>query len=200
MSDKTVDCRGLACPQPVIQTKRAVEELVSGRLIIIVDNEVAKNNVVKFAAANALGAGVEEQNGQYYITIVKGADRQAVPSEKSAVAARENGSRVYLVTQDTLGHGSPELGAVLTKAFMSTLLEVKPQPMALLFLNGGVKLTVKGSPVLEQLAILAGRGVTILSCGTCLDFYQCKSELAVGEITNMYTILETINTHKTVSI
>ncbi|WP_371364989.1 hypothetical protein SRRS_54590 [Sporomusa rhizae] len=200
MSNKTVDCRGLACPQPVIQTKRAVEELASGRLTVIVDNEVAKNNVVKFAAANALGAGVEEQNGQYYITIVKGADYKAAPNGKSTAADGETGSQVYLVTQNTLGHGSPELGAVLMKAFMSTLLEVKPQPLALLFINGGVKLAIKGSPVVEQLTMLAGRGVTILSCGTCLDFYQCKSELAIGEITNMYTILETINTHKTVTL
>ncbi len=200
MSDKVVDCRGLACPGPVINTKKAVEETASGRVIIIVDNEVAKTNVVKFAAANALGAAVENKDGHYYITIVKGTGQQAPAAASQVPANPEVSGQVYLIAQDTLGHGSPELGAVLMKAFMTTLLEVKPEPVALLFINGGVKLTVQGSPVLEQLRGLAGRGVSILSCGTCLDYYERKADLAVGEITNMYTILETISTTRTVTL
>lgn len=197
MSDRIVDCRGLACPQPVINTKKAVEETASGRITIIVDNEVAKTNVVKFAVAQQLGAAVETKDGHYYISIVKGTGQQAAPATNQLSTAD---SQVYLITQNTLGHGSPELGAVLMKAFMTTLLEIKPQPAALLFINSGINLTVQDSPVLEQLQTLAGRGVSILSCGTCLDYYQRKADLAVGEITNMYTILETISARKTVTL
>ncbi|HML35521.1 MULTISPECIES: sulfurtransferase-like selenium metabolism protein YedF [Sporomusa] len=199
MSDRIVDCRGLVCPQPVIHTKKAVEETVSGKITIIVDNEVAKTNVVKFAAAHALGVAVEAKDGNYYISMIKGTGQQP-KAAASLLPDAEAGGQVYLITQNTLGQGSPELGAVLMKAFMTTLLEIKPQPAALLFINSGIKLTVQDSPVLEQLRTLAGRGVSILSCGTCLDYYQHKSDLAIGEITNMYTILETISTNKTVTL
>ncbi|MBP2634775.1 MAG: selenium metabolism protein YedF [Firmicutes bacterium] len=198
MSDKIIDCRGMACPGPVISTKKAIEGTESGKITIIVDNEVAKTNVTKFAAANNLSSAVENQDGHYYVTIVKGTG-QAVSATATA-ANPANSGQAYLITQDTLGHGSPELGAVLIKAFMTTLLEVKPAPSAILMLNSGVKLAVKGSPVLDQLTTLAGRGVTILACGTCLDYYQCKAELAVGEVTNMYTIVETVSQNKTVTL
>lgn len=201
MSDRIVDCRGLACPQPVINTKKAVEETASGKITIIVDNEVAKTNVVKFAVANALGAAVEPKDGEYHITIVKGVGQEIPAAGKQVLTdVPEASGQVYLITQETLGHGSPELGAVLMKAFMTTLLEVRPEPEALLFINSGVKLTVQGSPVLEQLQVLSKRGVNILSCGTCLDYYQRKADLTVGEITNMYTIVETISTTRTVTI
>lgn len=199
MSDRIIDCRGMACPGPVITTKKAVEETSSGRITIIVDNEVAKTNVTKFAAANELGAAVEVKDGHYYITIVKGAGQPAEVDKCQAIIT-EAGSQVYLITQDTLGHGSPELGAVLIKAFMTTLLEVKPLPATILLLNAGVKLAVQGSPVLDQLATLASLGVNIMSCGTCLDYYQLKTKVAVGEITNMYTIVETITQNKTVTL
>ncbi|SMC91806.1 sulfurtransferase-like selenium metabolism protein YedF [Sporomusa malonica] len=201
MLDKIVDCRGLVCPQPVINTKKAVEEAAADRIIIIVDNEVAKSNVVKFAASKGFGAAVEEKAGHHYITIVKGVDQpSAAVSDESAASAPAACRQVYLITQNTLGHGSIELGAVLMKALMTTLLEAQPQPAALLFINSGVKLTVQGSPVLEQLKTLAERGVSLLSCGTCLDYYQLKADLAVGEVTNMYTIVETITSSKTVTL
>jgi len=200
MSDKIIDCRGMACPGPVISTKKAIEETDSGKITIIVDNEAAKINVTKFAAANNLGSAVESQDGHYYITMIKGTG-QAVSAAGTASASYPADSvQVYLITQDTLGHGSPELGAVLIKAFMTTLLEVKPAPSVIMMINSGVKLAVNGSPVLDQLTTLAGRGVTVLSCGTCLDYYQCKTELAVGEVTNMYTIVETISQNKTVTL
>ncbi|WP_371375645.1 sulfurtransferase-like selenium metabolism protein YedF [Sporomusa aerivorans] len=200
MSDKIIDCRGLACPGPVISTKKAVEETESGRITVIVDNDVAKSNIVKFAAASGFSAAVEAKDGHHYISIIKGTGQQAAVHKPTTATEDAAGGQVYLITQDTLGHGSPELGAILIKAFMTTLLEIKPQPQALLFINGGVKLTVTGSPVLEQLTTLAGRGITVLACGTCLDYYQLKADLAVGEITNMYTILETVSRSKTVTL
>lgn len=200
MSDKVIDCRGMACPGPVISTKKAIEETDSGKITVIVDNEIAKTNVTKFAVANNLGSAVESQDGHYYITMVKGSGQIVSATGAVSTGYSADCGKVYVITQDTLGHGSPELGAVLMKAFMTTLLEVKPAPSAIMMLNSGVKLAVKGSPVLDQLTTLAARGVTILSCGTCLDYYQCKAELAVGEATNMYTIVETMSHNKTVTL
>lgn len=97
---------------------------------------------------------------------------------------------IYVITQDTLGHGKVELGEVLMKGFIYTLLEIKPMPKAILFMNGGILLTVEGSPVIGNLEKLEQAGVEILSCGTCLDYFEVKDKLAIGGITNMYTIVE----------
>jgi selenium metabolism protein YedF len=99
-----------------------------------------------------------------------------------------------VVSTDKLGEGNDDLGTILMKGYLYTLSENDIIPKELIFLNGGVKLTVKESEVLESLKTLEKRGVKILSCGTCLDFYGIKEELAIGEISNMYTIVESMNT------
>lgn len=79
--------------------------------------------------------------------------------------------------------------------------EVQPLPDTIIFLNSGVKLVATDSPVLEDLQDLAGRGAAILACGTCLGHYGLKEQVAVGEISNMYTIAETLlNAGKVVSL
>lgn len=201
MSDKVIDCRGLACPEPVINTKNAIEEAVDGRLTVIVDNETAKANVVKFLTSKGYNTAIEEKDGHIYICTHKGINNKDNAAEFASAGVEECFSnQAYLITQDSFGHGSPELGLVLMKAFLSTLREVKPLPAALMFVNSGVKLTANGSPVLEQLHSLAGQGVEVRSCGTCLDYYGLKTSLAVGEVTNMYNILETVSKHKTTTI
>lgn len=180
-----VDARGLACPQPVIATKKALEAIHDGVVTTIVDNAAAKENVTKFAVANNCGVSVEEKAGHYFIKITKGSAAGAQPPAAPAAASRT----VYFIAKDTLGHGSEELGAALVKAFFYAMLEAEPLPKTLLFVNSGVRLTVEDSPVLEHIKALAGRGVQVLSCGTCLDYYQLKERLAVGAVTNMYAIL-----------
>lgn len=181
-----IDARGLACPQPVIATKKALEAMTSGVVTTIVDNAAAKENVTKFAVASGCGVSVEEKQGHYYLKITKDA-ASAPPAEKTAAAPA--GQIAYLITKDTLGHGSEELGAVLMKSFLYTLLESDPLPRTLMFINSGVRLTVEGSPLLDHLQTLAGRGVQILSCGTCLDYFGLKERLVVGGVTNMYSIV-----------
>jgi len=79
--------------------------------------------------------------------------------------------------------------------------EVQPLPEKIIFFNSGVKLVVEGSPVLEDLWALNERGVEILACGTCLGYYDLKEQIAVGEISNMYTIAETmLRAGKTISL
>jgi len=189
MSTK-IDARGLACPGPVIATKKALEGIVGGIVTILVDNLIAKENVTKFATAHGCGVSTTRQDGDFWVKITK---EVAMPEQTVALEPIANGNTVYVITQDTLGHDNPELGAVLMKGFIYTLLEIQPVPKAILFMNSGVLLTIESSPVLTHLVKLAQGGVEILSCGTCLDFLAVKDKLAVGGVTNMYTIAQTMS-------
>ncbi len=187
--ERKIDCRGLACPQPVLLTKKALEA-EKAPVIVGVDNATAKENVVKFGVAHGWGAVVEEQGGLYHIRLdpphpAHQPQTQNEPLETHSVAA----APVYLFTQEHLGLGSDELGGILMRSFFASLQEVEPKPKTLLFLNGGVKLTVQGSAVLPAIQKLEQQGVTVLSCGTCLDYFHLKEQLAVGSATNMFTIL-----------
>ena len=95
---------------------------------------------------------------------------------------------MYLCTKNTLGAGSDELGGILAKSFFHTLVEGDFTPAVLLFINSGVKLVLADSPVLADIKALAARGTKVLACGTCLDYFKLKDQVAVGSVTNMYTI------------
>lgn len=179
-----IDARGLLCPQPVIVTKKALEEIASGEIITIVDNITAKENVSRFAANMNYKYEVEEKEGFYYIKIMK---TEAV-SNKS-----ENNDFVVVITSDKLGVGEDELGKLLIKTYTYTLNETKPYPKAVIFMNSGVKLVAEGSEALENIQKLNEKNVEIISCGTCLDYYNIKDKLQVGIIGNMYTIVEYMN-------
>lgn len=106
---------------------------------------------------------------------------------------KQTGNTVIFITSSELGRGSTELGAILMKNFMYALIENKELPRTILFINSGVQLACENSPVLEHLLNLRKQGVEILSCGTCLDYYQIKEKLRAGQVTNIYTILEKLN-------
>jgi selenium metabolism protein YedF len=182
-----VDARGQACPKPVIMTKKELDNIEEGVVVTIVDNEVAKNNVSKLAKSLGYEYKVEDKGeNEYVITIVKGEGE--VKEENTPTVQR--GNKVVLFSSRTMGKGSEELGEILIKSFIYTLTESTPYPSTMIFYNGGVYLTCEGSPVLEDLKKLEKEGVEIISCGTCLDYYNLKDKLQVGEISNMYTIYD----------
>ena len=76
------------------------------------------------------------------------------------------------------------------KGFLFAVSQLPELPKTILFYNGGAKLTVEGSDSLEDLKKMEAQGVEILTCGTCLNFYGLTDKLAVGSVTNMYTIVE----------
>ncbi|MDN5345408.1 MAG: hypothetical protein PWQ18_1522 [Clostridia bacterium] len=181
--ERVVDARGLACPQPVIQTKRALETLgPDGELVAIVDNEVARDNVLKLARSLECATSVQEQGNEYYIHIRK----EGLPATQLNV----HQGQVLLVAAATLGRGAEELGSILMRSFFYSLSESEVLPRRILFLNSGVQLCCQGSPVLESLLALEQKGVEVLVCGTCLDYYHLKEKLCAGSVTNMYTIIE----------
>ncbi len=194
MTNKTLDCRGLACPQPVINTRKVLESLRQESpdftLTVIVDNLAALKNVTRYAETSGCRVAVKEEGSTYYLSISKPA---AAPQEVSAgsvscccpepVAGKDT---VLVITGSTLGRGEEELGKLLMRSFFYSLKESGILPCKMLFFNSGVFLTTEGSPVLEELQALADKGVEIYSCGTCLEYYKLKDKLAAGQITNMY--------------
>lgn len=185
-----IDCRGLSCPQPVINTKKVLDNISSGTVVTIVDNEVAKENLLKFAKGLNLTAEVSSlHNEEYQVTIHKGPE---VSLGFAKGIETTKGSYVLLMTSNVLGKGNDDLGGVLIKSFFYTLTEQENKPLAIAFLNAGVFLTCENSLVLEHLMHIEVGGTEILSCGTCLDFYNLKDKLCVGSISNMYTIMEKI--------
>lgn len=181
-----IDCKGLKCPQPVINTKKYFDSIEKGEATIIVDNEVAKNNILKLAESNSLKAEVKEEEGNFSITLTK--------EECCCNSMTFDKKRFTIViSTDKLGNGDDQLGTMLMKSYIFALSESENQPTDLVFLNGGVKLATEGSLVLDNLKKMQDNGTNISSCGTCLDFYNLKDKLAIGEITNMYSIVEKMN-------
>ncbi|RJX25773.1 MAG: sulfurtransferase-like selenium metabolism protein YedF [Dethiobacter sp.] len=201
-----VDNRSLSCPQPVINTKKALEELLKNSiaeftLVSIVDNDSAAENVTRFA--RKAGYHIEAQKKEDGIYVIINKHPEAAALEKESVLEAEEHyfcrddpnaeETVFVVSSATLGQGEEELGKILMHSFIYALKEAASLPSKLLFLNSGVFLTAKGSPVLEDLKQLQEKGVEIFSCGTCLDYYHLKDKLEVGKITNMYDIVDYIN-------
>ncbi len=197
---QVIDNRGLNCPEPVIRTKRALDALETGHVVSLVDNLVAKENVLRLAQNLGLGATVSEEGEIYRITIAKGSADQAVPS--SSEQPTPPGLRTALFVQaDQMGSGDEQLGRVLINSFFYALVESEDLPQSVFFLNSGVRLTCEESAVLPHLQQLQALGVELGSCGTCLDYYGLKERLAIGGVSNMYTIVEAmLQADKTITL
>ena len=190
----TVNAMGDNCPIPVIKTKKAMQALTGAETIeVLVDNEIAVQNVSKMAASAGGQVSSEKLGeGEYKITIqMEGAPvSEGRAEERCMPDARDN--TVVVVASDRMGEGNDELGKVLIKGFIFAVTQLDTLPKAMLFYNGGATLTTEGSDSLEDLRSLEAQGVEILTCGTCLDYYGLKDKLAVGSVTNMYSIVETM--------
>ncbi len=182
--DNIIDARELSCPQPVILTKRAMEKNPSLKLTTIVSNKVAQENVSKLADSQGYEVEVEEKSDGIYLHL-----NIAEEDRSSGVETRD---LAILISNQYFGKGDDELGAILMRSFFYTLTEMSAQLKSLIFMNSGVLLTCEDSPVLEHLQLLQASGVEILSCGTCLDFYELKEKFAIGSVTNMYTAMDTL--------
>jgi selenium metabolism protein YedF len=187
---KLVDCRGQACPQPVIRTKKAIAE--SARVTTIVDNRAALANVSRLAEKEGCAVDVEKKDDGIYLHLSRTGSVAQTDTVLSAATGGVVGPLVVLIPSDGMGRGDEELGGILMRSFLHALNEVEPLPNTIILINSGVKLTAEGSVVLEDLRALQHRGVEILACGTCLDFFGLKDKIAVGHISNMYSIAETL--------
>ena len=189
----TVNAMGDNCPIPVIKTKKAIAALTGPETIeVLVDNEIAVQNVTKMATGSG-GKVTSEKLGDAELKVTIEMEGAPEADEAEAVCvpdARDN--TVVVVSSDRMGSGNDELGKVLIKGFIFAVTQLDTLPKTMLFYNGGATLTTEDSDSLEDLKSLEAQGVEIMTCGTCLDYYGLKDKLAVGTVTNMYSIVETM--------
>lgn len=204
MERQQLDCRGLACPQPVLRVKEALEAGAEV-LEVLVDNEASCKNVQRFAGSMGCSVHMEREDADQYrliITARAGATPHATAPEPDSrhCPPPVQGGLVYVIAADTMGRGNDELGWALMQTYVQTIVQVDPLPETIILYNGGVRLVTAESGALEALRTLQARGVEILVCGTCLDFYQLQSALQVGQISNMFAIMNaTVRAAKVVS-
>ncbi|MGL5711869.1 MAG: sulfurtransferase-like selenium metabolism protein YedF [Paraclostridium sp.] len=192
-----LDARGLGCPKPVINTKKELDKIDNGVVQVTVDNEIAKQNIIKLAKSmNCESKIINQEDNMICIEVIKG--ENIIIEEKIEEALADT---CIFINSDKMGTGNDELGEVLIKGYIYALTESKPYPKSIVFVNSGIKLTTINESTIENLNILQNAGVEILSCGTCLDYYGLKDDLKIGNLTNMYTIVELMNSvSKTISI
>lgn len=202
-----VDARGKLCPQPVIETKKAIQEQGTP-IITMVDNDIARQNVEKMAQQMGLYAESSEMEDGFRILIqpissdvisaVMGdaatAMEQLLPTLEPAHFPEQgqSGPVVVVLSSNCMGTGENALGAALMKGFVYALTQLDEAPDVILLYNGGAKLSVQGADTVEDLKILEANGTEILTCGTCLAHYGLTDVLAVGSVTNMYAIAEVL--------
>jgi len=200
---KIVDVKGLKCPMPLIETKKALKDLEDNEILkIIIDNEVSKKNVLRFLKDNNISADVKEDNDIFELIInQKGLSIEDAPIEGYCTPEIKGGSDFIIVfAKNRVGEGPEELGKMLVNGFLNTFKEMEKLPQKIIFLNSGIDLVLKDSPTIPVLEDFEKNGVELLACGTCLEFYDKVDEVAVGRVSNAYDILNaTINASKIVS-
>lgn len=184
---KKVDCRGLNCPEPVLKTKDALASDPDMKIYVLVDNETARENVLRFVKSQGKSAVWEKEDSHFIISI----SGEPKHEESELLFLKDDGSiekPVLFIASDEIGAGSRELGTMLMRNFIYTLTKREKLPRAIIFMNSGVKLTITDSPAVEELKELEVNGVQILVCGTCLDYYELKEKHLIGQVSNMYDI------------
>jgi len=198
----TIDARGLACPQPVIMAKKAIEE--NEQVTVLVDNTMAVENIRRLALKLVCGFSVAERGaGIWEVALVRTGPMVEAARDKSpgieegelscaVPAGKEPDPFVVALSDNHMGRGDDVLGDILIRSFVHTLLQLQPRPDTIICYNSGVKLAVQDSAVLDDLQQLAQAGVDILVCGTCVNYFELGERIGVGHISNMYDIAETM--------
>ncbi|MFI3315832.1 MAG: sulfurtransferase-like selenium metabolism protein YedF [Rikenellaceae bacterium] len=188
-----IDVKGLPCPQPLIEVKKVIDKLTEPTDIVVeVDDATVLNNVVDYL----LQLGIESTHDQTTIKFTTG----EVNSDAATIACptATNNQNIVVIKQQVMGAGDDNLGAILMKAYLNTLLQVDNLPSHIIFYNGGVKFTVDDSSVRDVLVELESKGVMLIICGSCVDYYGLKEQISVGVISNMYKIAELLHSSATI--
>ncbi len=197
--DRIIDAKGVPCPQPVIKTKQALKEMKEGTLTVLVDNEIAVQNVMKLGTYLKMSPSSEKKAEGEYEVILHVTEQEAAKTEESktdtetdTICAPDNRKKglIAVIASDQMGSGSEELGRALMKGFIYALTQLEQLPETVILYNGGARLSTETSESIDDLKSLEAQGTEILTCGTCLNFYGLSDKLKVGSVTNMYEIAE----------
>jgi len=189
MKKTEVDARGLACPEPVVRTKKALDETAEGEILVLADTDNARDNIVRLARSQGCAVAVAEEAGHSRITISKKAGKKPRSDSVVTSCAAPDKQIVYLFDSDHIG-SNRELGKVLVNGFLNAVLSLPNKNCTVILISNGVKLATKGSYALEVLGKLKEQGVSILICGTCLDYYKIRDKVQVGTISNALEIMQ----------
>jgi len=181
-----VDARGKECPKPVVMTKKALDSVEEGVVTVLLDSEISRDNVLKFAQSQGLSADVSENNGEFTIEITKGFTCAAPAADHSEKTKGKN--VVLYVGSESIGSGDCDLGKKLMDNFISNIENMEQLPFSIIFVNSGVFLSTSNENTVNSLQKLDK--VEIISCGTCLEYFNLEDDLRVGEITDAYTVMK----------
>jgi selenium metabolism protein YedF len=188
---ETLNCRGLACPQPVLRTKQFIASNPQTlEFIVLVDNAASAQNVLRFVESQGCSASLQQKGTEFEIKAVKSQESTDEPPEKDV--AETSQKILVLITKSTMGSGDDVLGAGLMLNFLKTINEMGESLWRLVFLNSGVKLTIEGAETLPVIQQLEAQGVSVLVCGTCLNHFNLLEQKKVGETTNMLDIVTSL--------
>lgn len=192
-----INAVGDQCPIPVVKTTKAFKNINGEAIIEVhVDNEIAVQNLTKLANSKKFKSFAEKKDEKLYIVTIQAEGMSRETSEEVCVTCipDKRTNTVVAIASDKMGQGNDELGKVLMKGFIFALSQLEELPKTILFYNGGATITTEDSASVDDLKNMEAQGVEILTCGTCLDYYGLKDKLAVGSVTNMYTIVEKMTT------
>ena len=188
---KEIDARGLACPAPVLHTKATLEQEKPSGVRVLVDNAASQENVKRFLESQGF-ATVLERSAEDFVVVGQCGTTPA-PAEQPVVRPAADSKKIMVMcATDRIGFGDDQLGLKLMVSFLRTLKEMGPELWRLVFVNNGVKLTIDGSEVLEELKAYERDGLKILVCGTCLTHFNLLERKQVGETTNMLDIVTAV--------
>jgi selenium metabolism protein YedF len=176
-----------------VEAKKALAQSGAKGVIVLVDNYIAVQNLEKMADKSGYDFSCEQKGEtEYAVMLLAGDGKPAKDPSPLPNPTAADGGTTFLFTGDQIGISGEEAGKKLMKTFVYSLSQIAAPPETVLLMNAGVKLACGGSEVLGDLKALAERGTDIRSCGQCLTYYNLTEKLAVGKITNMLDIVETL--------
>jgi len=178
----------MSCPQPVLATKDLIEEHPDEIVEVLVDNKASKENVTRFLKSQGWTVKVKER-GENVFSITGAPPTCEISHEETKDTDEIHQKILIFIPTDVFGYGNDELGRALMKNFIATLKEMGEDLWRIVLVNAGVKLSIKDSPVIQELTTLENSGVDILVCGTCLEYFNLMDEKIVGQTTNMLDIV-----------
>ncbi len=191
---KTIDTKGLKCPQPLIMLKEGLLGLVAGETLRVeTDNDTSLKNLVSFLRDQGVEPEVSS-SGKVHTLVTVVPEKELEGTDVAAYCSTDGSDKNYVVCikSELMGSGDPDLGKLLMETFVENLKLQEQLPTHVIMYNGGVKLAIKQSPVCAALTELEDLGTRIMLCGTCIDHYGLQTDIGVGMISNMVVITETL--------
>jgi selenium metabolism protein YedF len=200
-TERKIDLRGLICPEPVLRTKRLLDDANVEKVEAIVDGEINVNNLDRLARSLKMQFASTAQDDNFVVTIERKQSGEKTADSKNHTHVQTSNlidkadspdrvGNVVFLGKDKFGEGDPEFSTTLINLFLQTMFESGQRPRAILMANTGVKLMAPESSALKVLNDFKDAGCEVLACGLCVEFYGLKGKIAVEQITNMFAICE----------